>query len=121
MGAKRGKYRQYDKNKYNKNYKSTGNGWELKAMNESTYETKISEAIRMAAKVHMERFKHYIDDEVPEVISLERFARYPQEKDTDVDGLVVGIYPHFLLVDCGNYKTTISYKDLVMKEMRGEL
>lgn len=120
MGEKRGSYRKYNKKSYAKNYKSTGLGWELKAVTEETFGKRIADGLRMASKVHSERFRHYVDTECPEVISLDRFTRYPQEKGTNVDGLVVGIYPHFLLVDCGNYKTTISYKDLVMKEMRGE-
>jgi hypothetical protein len=108
MGKKRGRYRKYTKDQrrraqrkqYAKNYKATE--WQMKAVREETFGAKIAAGRRMFVRaVYLEKLNHFIGKHI--VI-----------KERDVDGLVVGIYPHFLLVDCGDYKTTISYTDLVL-------
>ena len=69
----------------------------------------LSAGILMYRMVHDEKFKHYIGENV----IINRVIKYPEAERT-VGGCVIGIYPHFLLLDCGSYKTTISYKDLIL-------
>ncbi len=96
--GKRGKYRQYNEPK--KHIVRTG----IMRSDE-----KIGQGQMMYRRIHDEKLKHYIKEK----IILNRVIEYP-EKERTVGGVVIGLYPHFLLVDCGNYNTTISYKDLVL-------
>lgn len=113
MGAKRGSYRGYNKERYANNYKSIGDHKRI-AMQEDTYLSKKFAGKDMYTKVKRGIAEHFIG----EVVKVHRQIQ-SNEKEKSVDGLVVGIYPHFLLLDCGNYKTTITYADYEMNKMRG--
>ena len=62
-----------------------------------------------AKRISAEKNKHYIGERI--VLNREIDPRF---KERTMGGCVIGIYEHFLLIDCGNYKSTISYKDLVL-------
>lgn len=96
----RGKYRQY--NTY------TGKQNRI-AHNPETRDSKIGNGKIMYRRVHDEKFKHYIGEK----IILNRIIE-PNEKERTVGGVVIGLYPHFILLNCGFYKTTVTYKDLVL-------
>ena len=101
----RGKYRRYnEKTSYVKERIH-----DKMAMSESTFSIKLAEAMDMRSRVNFERFKHFVG----ETIIINRIIE-SNEKERTVGGVVVGLYPHFLLIDCGNYKTSISYKDLCL-------
>ena len=63
----------------------------------------------MRDRVTAEPCKHFIGEK----IVLDRQIEKDYKERTN-EGRVIGIYPHFLLLSCGNYKATISYKDLVL-------
>ena len=65
--------------------------------------------LQMKKAITSERCSHYIGEKIVIKRKIDN-----KEKEKTVDGCVIGIYPHFLLLDCGNYNTTISYKDLVL-------
>lgn len=113
MGEKRGSYRGYNKERYANNYKSTGDHIRV-AMQEETFVSRKFEGKDMYMKVKCGWAEHFIG----EVVKVHR-QTWSNEKEKTVDGLVVGIYPHFLLLDCGNYKTTITYTDLEMDRKAG--
>ena len=104
---KRGSYRGYNKQRYEKTYASTKSGY--RTPNEVTAGAKIASGKAMFKAERFEKFKHFIGEQ----IIIHRQIQ-SNEKERTVGGCVVGIYPHFLLLDCGNYKTTISYKDLLL-------
>lgn len=121
MGEKRGRYRKYTKDQrrraqrkqYAKNYKATE--WQMKVVREETFGAKVAAGRRMFVRaVYLEKLGHFIGEHM--VVKRQAISN---EKERDVDGLVVGIYPHFLLIDCGDYKTTISYTDLAILSMKG--
>lgn len=107
--AKRGKYRRYN-GLWEKGSKK------IKLIEEKDVSTKFSteHARKIAGKgmydrVAAERYRHYIGEKV----ILNRFIE-KNEREKTVGGVVVGLYPHFVLVDCGNYKTSVTYTDLVL-------
>ena len=102
--GKRGKYRQYNEPKRN----AVRSG--LMRSDE-----KIGQGQIMYRRVHDEKFKHYIGEKR----TLNRVSEYP-EKDKTIEGVVIGLYPYFILLDCGEYNTTISYKDLILGGRRDE-
>ena len=107
--AKRGKYRQYN-NLMNKR-KDKREKWVEKpqqTFQNTDYRKKVV-GRDMYSRVAAEHSKHYIGERV----ILNRFIE-KNEKERTVGGVVVGLYPHFLLIDCGNYKTSVTYKDLVL-------
>lgn len=63
----------------------------------------------MYDRVAAERYRHYIGEKV----ILNRLIQ-SNEREKTVGGVVVGLYPYFLLVDCCNYKTSVTYADLVL-------
>lgn len=74
-------------------------------------ESLLSNGIYMTSLIRTEQFKHYIGEK----IIINRRIEMPDGNiSRTLGGVVVGLYPHFLLLDCGNYKTSISYKDLVL-------
>lgn len=105
MGELRGKYRQYDAvKKYNKRA-----GASKQSEKGSTYEQLLAAGINMADRVAAERCRHYIGKEL---ILNRKFDK--DLRGLTVGGVIVGLYPHFILLDCGNYKATITYTDLVL-------
>lgn len=73
------------------------------------YETNLMAGRVMTRKIRNEKAKHFIGERIILNRQIDR-----KEKGRTIGGVVIGIYPHFLLLDCGFYKTTISYKDLVL-------
>lgn len=100
--AKRGKYRQYNNEPKKREKRSV-------AEYDTTGIRKRVDGRQMYGRVAAERYRHYIG----ETIILNRLIQ-SNEKERTVGGVVVGLYPHFLLVDCGNYRTSVTYKDLVL-------
>ena len=100
--AKRGKYRQYN-NEPKKREKRSVVEYDTTAIR------KREVGHQMYDRVAAERYRHYIG----ETIILNRLIQ-SNEKERTVGGVVVGLYPHFVLVDCGNYRTSVTYKDLVL-------
>lgn len=97
MGEKRGKYMQYNNDTTKKSkvahiqhLRNTGRG--------------------MYDRVAAERCKHFIGEKMV----LNRRAEKDFGMGPTVEGRVIGIYPHFLLLHCGNYKSTVSYMDLIL-------
>jgi hypothetical protein len=78
-----------------------------------TYETNRLAGKMMRRRVIDEKSKHFIGEK----ITLNRIIE-SNEKERTVGGRVIGIYPHFLLLSCGNYRTTVSYTDLVLGAKR---
>jgi hypothetical protein len=74
----------------------------------ATAEQKITQGIIFAKRVAREKCKHHIGEK----IVLNR--RIPGSDAVIVGGVITGLYPHFVLVDCGFYNATISYKDMVL-------
>ena len=99
MGELRGKYRQY-------NIRA---GASKQSEKGSTYEHNLSEGLYMADRVAAERCRHYIGEEL---ILNRKFDK--GLKGLTIGGVVIGLYPHFILLDCGNYKASITYTDLVL-------
>lgn len=106
---KRGKYRRY-------NGLMEKRAKKKKLIEEKDVSTKFSnEHARKIAgrtmydRVAAERYRHYIGEKV----ILNRLIQSNEHEKT-VGGVVVGLYPYFLLVDCGNYKTSVTYADLVL-------
>ncbi len=83
-----------------------------------TFTSRLVDAIAMKQAVDSEKAKHFIGEHI-------KFTRKKYEEtkgakiDISVDGYVEGIYPHFLLLKCKNYKTTVSYKDLILLGIGG--
>lgn len=74
-------------------------------------DTLISNGIYITGLIRTESLKHYIGEK----IVINRRIELPDGNvSKTLGGVVVGLYPHFLLLDCGNYKTSITYKDLVL-------
>lgn len=65
-----------------------------------------------ADAIRMERAKHFIGERM--IINRPIPGT---EKGRTVGGVVVGLYPHFILLNCGFYKTSITYKDLLLGAM----
>ena len=101
MGTKRGSYRNYNQNRREGQTPSINKG--------STYESRVKAGIDMSSRVAAEPLKHYIGER----IIINRLIE-SNEKEKTLGGVVIGLYPHFLLIDCGNYKTTVSHTDLVL-------
>lgn len=101
MGTKRGSYRSYNQDRREGQLPVSDKG--------SLYESKVKTGIDMSSRVAAEPLKHYIGEKK----TINRFIE-SNEKERTVGGVVIGLYPHFLLLDCGNYKTTVSYTDLVL-------
>lgn len=101
--AKRGKYMTYNEPKPKKREKRSV------AEYDTTSIRKREEGHQMYGRVAAERYRHYIG----ETIILNRLIQ-SNEKERTIGGVVVGLYPHFVLVDCGNYCTSVTYKDLVL-------
>ena len=101
MGTKRGSYRNYNQNRREGQMPSIDKG--------STYKSRVKAGVDMSSRVAAEPLKHYIGKR----IIINRFIE-SNEKERTIGGVVIGLYPHFLLLDCGNYKTTVSYTDLVL-------
>lgn len=100
----RGKYRQYNEPSTIK--KRTRS--EEQAKNPTEVRKRI-DGQQMYDRVAAERYRHYVG----ETIVLNRFIE-KNEREKTVGGVVVGLYPHFVLVDCGNYKASVTYADLVL-------
>ena len=83
-----------------------------RTLNSSVSLQNILEGIDMSNAVAFEKHKHFVGEK----IVLNRKIDLPDKRENarTAGGVVIGLYPHFLLVDCGNYKTTVSYKDLVL-------
>ena len=86
------------------------------AIDTGTNNTALSSLARQiglafAERVRDEKNKHYIGEKV---IINRRVDTRTGESHRTMGGCVIGIYPFFLLLDCGNYKTTVSYTDLVL-------
>jgi len=77
------------------------------------YENNMIAGEMMKRRVIEEKGKHFIGEK----ITLNRIIE-SNEKERTVGGRVIGIYPHFLLLSCGNYRTTVSYTDLVLGAKR---
>lgn len=111
MGAKkRGKYKGYNKKYYDNNFKTTQ--YHRADNAEQTFLSKLYLGSLMYQNVLEESKNHFIGERI-----AFKKGEYP-ERTEDVGGLVVGIYPHFLLLDCGNYKTTVPYEDLIIGRNR---
>ena len=100
MGEKRGKYMQYNNDKVNvkkskiahlQNLRNTGKG--------------------MHDRVAAERCKHFIGEKM---VLNRRIDKDLGGAGPTIEGRVIGIYPHFLLLHCGNYKATATYIDLIL-------
>ena len=101
MGTKRGSYRSYNQNRREGQLPISDKG--------ASYVSKVKTGIDMSSRVTAEPLKHYIGERV----IINRLIE-SNEKEKTLGGVVIGLYPHFLLIDCGNYKTTVSYTDLVL-------
>ncbi len=104
--AKRGKYRSYNEGFEKKKVNKGDTDVSTKFTNE--YSRKIA-GRTMYDRVAAERYRHYIG----EPVILNRLIQ-SNERERTIGGVVVGLYPHFVLVDCGNYKTSVTYTDLVL-------
>lgn len=107
--AKRGKYRSYNETPKKRKVKESQKYIHRVSEPADTRGMKIDMGKQMYRRVLDERFKHYIGEQV----IINRMIE-SNEKERTVGGVVVGLYPHFILLDCGFYKTTVSYKDLVL-------
>ena len=100
----RGKYRQYNEpsliKKRARSEQRTNNPTEVR---------KRTDGENMYDRVAAERYRHYIGENV----IINRLI-WSNENARTVGGVIVGLYPHFALIDCGNYKTSVTYKDLVL-------
>lgn len=99
MGSKRGKYMSYNTVSHNARESHQSTLHNLKMIGKNTYD-------RVAA----ERCRHYIGEKM---IINKKVDKETSAGET-VEGRVIGIYPHFLLLHCGNYKTTVSYIDILL-------
>ena len=105
--AKRGKYRAY--NKGFEGFKKVNKGdADVSTKFTNEHERKIAGSA-MYYRVAAERYRHYIGEKR----TINRLIQ-SNERERTIGGVVIGIYPHFLLLDCGNYNTTITYTDLVL-------
>lgn len=100
--GERGKYRQY-------NDKEKVPCFQRFKPKDVSFMHKVHNGKDMYSRVAAERWKHYIGEK----IILNRPIQSNENLRT-VGGVVVGLYPRFLLIDCGFYKTTVQYTDLVM-------
>ena len=113
MGVKRGHYRKYlgGKKRKQDHIKSVGEGKLSAAGNSETDEVKIAAGRRMYIMVvYLEKLNHFIG----ETITIEKESFF-KDRSEYIEGKVIGIYPHFLLVDCGEFNTTVSYKDILLR------
>lgn len=99
MGSKRGKYMSYNTVSHNARESHQSTLHNLKMIGKNTYD-------RVAA----ERCRHYIGEKM---VINKKVDKETSAGET-VEGRVIGIYPHFLLLHCGNYKTTVSYIDILL-------
>ena len=106
---KRGKYRRYNGlwDKKQKKIKLIEEK-DVSTRDTTEYRRKIV-GKRMYDRVAAERYRH----RVGEKIILNRLIQ-SNEKERTVGGVIIGLYPHFILLDCGNYKATVSYVDLIL-------
>lgn len=91
--------------------KKVYNRYDLDAFHSSTVDLNKQIGLSFADRVRDEKLKHYIGEKI--ILNRKTDFRTGESHRT-MGGCVIGIYPFFLLLDCGFYKTTVSYKDLVL-------